>query len=253
MARMVPDPRYAEQGFLIPLDILSPDEAAYYREAFDGIERRVGKEKSAIGLVQTHLDERDVWDLATHPRVLDAAQAALGPDVVLTATHFFVKYPDMGEKFVAWHQDVTYWGFDPPVATTVWLAIDDADVENGCMRVIPGSHRAGMLPHGKSTRPGNLLSVNQEIPIELVDEKTAIDFPLRAGQASLHDGLLVHGSNPNHSKRRRCGLTIRFTRPDVKLRHDPNLRTGWKPMLMRGSDRYGVQNMLPAVPPARRP
>lgn len=240
-----PRETFAEQGYLIPVDILTPDEVVRARAMFDRIEAELGKEKAQLGVIQKHLDDVDVWNLATHPRVLDAVAMASGPDVVLVATHFFVKYPDTGEKYVAWHQDVTYWGFEPPKAVTVWLAIDDADIENGCMRVIAGSHKRGQLPHGKSTRPGNLLSVNQEIPHEMVDESAARDFPLRAGQASLHDGLAIHGSNPNRSGRRRCGMTIRFTTPEVRFRHEENLRTFWAPMLVRGEDRFGYQKMQP--------
>ena len=233
---------YQRDGYLFPVDILTQDEAVRYRAAFDRIETEMGKEKSQLGVLQRHLMDPEIWALASHPKVLDAIELALGPNVVLVATHFFVKYPsepNAQERFVAWHQDVTYWGFNPPIAATVWLAIDDADVENGCMRGIPRSHRLGQLPHGKSTRPGNLLSVNQEVPFESIDETTAVDFPLRAGQASVHDGLLVHGSNPNHSKRRRCGMTIRFTTPEVQLSPDENFKSVWAPMLLRGWDTAG--------------
>lgn len=236
---------YQQNGYIIPIDILTPAEVEHFRAVFDRIETEMGKEKAQLGVLQRHLTDPEIWALASHPKVLDAVQTALGADIVLVATHFFVKYPMVQERFVAWHQDVTYWGFQPPIAATVWLAIDDADVENGCMRVIPGSHKLGQLPHGKSTRPGNLLSVNQEVPLELIDESTAIDFPLRAGQASVHDGLLVHGSNPNHSTRRRCGMTIRFTTPEITLVSSDNTKPLWVPMLMRGTDRHHKMNMQP--------
>ena len=84
------------------------------------------------------------------------------------------------------------------------------------MSVIPGSHRLGILEHAKSARAGNLLSINQEVPDGLVDEARAVSMPLRAGQMSLHDGMLLHGSHPNRSTRRRCGLAVRFTTPDVR-------------------------------------
>ena len=150
--------------------------------------------------------------------MLDPVEAVLGPDILLLASNFFCKYPaeERGERFVAWHQDVTYWGLEPPRAITAWIAIDDADVENGCMSVIPGSHRLGILEHAKSARAGNLLSINQEVPDGLVDEARAVSMPLRAGQMSLHDGMLLHGSHPNRSTRRRCGLAVRFTTPDVR-------------------------------------
>jgi ectoine hydroxylase-related dioxygenase (phytanoyl-CoA dioxygenase family) len=238
---------YDEQGFLAPVDILTAGEVAHARAMFDKIEQQLGTDTAQLGLVQRHLDNADIWSLASHPNVVQAAADALGDDVVLVATHFFCKYPSKskGEKFVAWHQDVTYWGFEPPIAATIWLAIDDADVQNGAMRVIAGSHKVGLIEHGKSQREGNLLSVNQAVPDNFVDESKAVDIILKAGQASVHDGLLIHGSNPNLSDRRRCGLTIRFTTPEIRFTHDPNTKTMWAPMLMRGQDRFGRLKMQP--------
>ena len=88
------------------------------------------------------------------------------PQRVSPGHPFFCKYPSAsrGDKFVAWHQDLTYWGLEPPQAVTAWLAIDDVDIDNGCMRVVPGSHRQGILTHETSAMAGNLLSINQEIP-----------------------------------------------------------------------------------------
>ena len=143
--------RWAEQwrrdGFLPVIDVLTPEEARQCRQAFDGLEREVGRDTAEVRILDRHLDVESVWRLASHPRVLEAVEAVLGPDVMLLASNFFCKYPadERGERFVAWHQDVTYWGLEPPRAITAWIAIDDADVENGCMSVIPGSHRLGVL------------------------------------------------------------------------------------------------------------
>ena len=148
--------QWAERGFLPMVDVLAPDEATRCRAQFDALEREVGPDTAEIRILDRHLDVEFVWRLATHPRVLDAVEAVLGPDVLLLASNFFCKYPaeERGERFVAWHQDVTYWGLEPARAITAWIAIDDADVENGCMSVIPGSHRLGILEHGKSDRDG---------------------------------------------------------------------------------------------------
>jgi ectoine hydroxylase-related dioxygenase (phytanoyl-CoA dioxygenase family) len=135
---------------------------------------------------------------------------------MLLATHFFCKYGGSGKQ-VAWHQDVTYWNLEPPRAITAWYAVDDADPENGCMRVIPGTHAGGIRAHGKSALEGNLLSVNQEVPVSAPEEARAVDLPLRAGEISLHDGMLIHGSLPNRSPRRRCGLTIRYVPASVRI------------------------------------
>ena len=233
--------QWVERGFVRVVDVFAPDEAARCRTKFDALEREIAPETAEVRILDRHLDVDFVWRLATHPRVLDAVEAILGPDVLLLASNFFCKYPaeERGERFVAWHQDVTYWGLEPPRAITAWIAIDDADEENGCMQVIPGSHRLGILEHGKSARAGNLLSINQEVPEGLIDELRAVTLPLRAGQMSLHDGMLRHGSHPNRSTRRRCGLAVRFTTPDVRQVAPNSLRGYYRPILVRGVDRHG--------------
>ena len=132
--------------------------------------------------------------------------------MLLLATHFFNKYGEgeEAEAFVAWHQDVTFWGLEPPTAITAWYAVDDSDVENGCMQVIPCTHVSGVVEHGKAEQAGNLLSINQEVHVTSDEAASAVDLPLQAGQISIHDGTLIHGSLPNRSNRRRCGLTLRY-------------------------------------------
>ncbi|MDP6040460.1 MAG: phytanoyl-CoA dioxygenase family protein, partial [Candidatus Latescibacteria bacterium] len=191
---------YEEQGFVTGIDVFSESEINGFRTSFDALEAREGKEKCQVGLQARHFDEEFIWQLATDRRILDVMQAVMGDDLMLLSTHFFCKYPDPeSTAFVAWHQDITYWGLEPPVAHTAWIAIDDADVENGCMRFIPGSHKNGIAVHDKSSREGNLLSINQEIPDEYVDDSQAVDIVLKAGQMSVHDGQLFHASNPNRS------------------------------------------------------
>ena len=233
--------RWAEAGYVPAVDVLSSDEVGAVRERFDALEREVGRDTAEIKLQNRHLDLAFVWRVATHPRVLDAVESVVGPDLLLMSSHFFCKYPadERGERFVAWHQDLTYWGLEPARAVSAWMAIDDADVDNGCMHVVPGSHRRGIVEHGQSAREGNLLSVNQEVPAERVDEDRAVPVPLRAGQVSLHDGMLLHASWPNRSRRRRCGLAVRFTTPDVRQTQKNSLGRYWSAVLVRGQDRFG--------------
>jgi len=232
--------RWETDGFVPAVDVLAPGEVAEYRRLFDAVEARVGRERAEVELHDRHLDEEFVWRLATHPRVLDSVEALIGPDILLLGSHFFCKYPaeERGERFVAWHQDVTYWGLEPPFALSAWVAIDDADEANGCMRVIPGSHRAGILAHGTAESAGNLLSINQAVPAELVDERRAVSLPLRAGQMSLHHGVLLHSSLPNRSTRRRCGLTLRYVPPSVAQVEPNSLGQRWRAIVVRGVDRY---------------
>lgn len=260
---------FARDGFISGVRVCDAAEATRVRAAYDALEAVEGREKCQIGLLDRHFDQQFVWELATSPQVLDVVEAAIGPDILLLATHFFCKYPeppqaserpalsvkgpadagssleaqrstpDAPPKFVAWHQDVTYWGLEPPLAVTAWYAVDDADAENGCMRVIPGTHLGGIREHGTSSRAGNLLSINQEVPVTEAEEAAAVDAALRAGEISLHHGVLVHGSNPNLSSRRRCGLTIRYVPPYVKQVAINSQGRTWSAVLVRGRDDYG--------------
>ena len=235
---------FAANGYLTGIEIMSPAEMATYQREFDRLEATVGKQAAQVGLTNVHKENERIWELVTHPKVLATVSQVLGPDLLLLGSHFFCKYPDLRESYVSWHQDVTYWGLEPPTAVTLWLSIDGADVENGCMQFIPGSHQEGLLPHGKAQVKGNLLSVNQEISSDLVKSEDAVHVELVAGSASLHNGMLIHGSNPNHSTRRRCGLTMRFTRTDVVATGDPEA-VQWKPILIQGEDKFGNFNLDP--------
>ncbi len=233
---------FEREGYLGGLSILSPPAAGQVRRAFDALEAAEGRERCRIGLLDRHFDRRFVWDLATHPAILDHVAAAIGPNVLLLATHFFCKYPEPPgaevPRFVAWHQDVTYWGLEPPLAITAWYAVDVSDRENGCMRVLPGTHRGGIREHGKADRAGTRLSINQEVPVTPDEEGAAVDLVLSAGQISLHHGMLIHGSNPNLSQRRRCGLTLRYVPPQVRQVTDNSQGRRYQALLVRGRDDF---------------
>ena len=225
---------FQDNGYLTHLTVLGPSELVTFRADVDKLETEAGRETMRIGLVDRHFEHDFLMRTALSNAVLDPVEEILGPDFLLLATHFFCKYGGDG-KWVAWHQDATYWGLEPPVAITAWLAVDDSDVENGCMRVIPGSHRAGIREHGTASGDGNLLSINQELPVTQAEEASAVDLPLTAGTMSLHDGCLVHGSLPNVSGRRRCGLTLRFV-PSTVRQNALNSHGGrWKPVVARGT------------------
>jgi len=131
---------------------------------------------------------------------------------------------------VTWHQDASYWPLTPSKAVTCWLAIDDADTQNACMRFLAGSHHHGHLTWRKSS-PEEHNTLNQSVE-NAEQYGTPIDNLLRAGECSLHTDLLLHGSEANESSRRRCGLTLRYTTPDVRAEMDWNQ----KGVLISGSD-----------------
>ncbi|ESO94484.1 hypothetical protein LOTGIDRAFT_178435 [Lottia gigantea] len=213
------------KGYATGIDVLNQKEVADVRRDFQKFEQEIGKENAQYSLHNVHTQHPWVLKLATHTNVLGALKPILGDDIVLLDSRFICKYPcqemDDGEKYVAWHQDVRYWGIEGDVIS-VWLAIDDADVENGCMVVIPGSHTNGILNHQSAKTDGNMLTSNQEIPSHLFDTSKSVPCPLKAGQMSLHHGHLVHGSEANNSSRRRCGFVIRYVSTSAKPIIDPD-------------------------------
>lgn len=234
---------YNQQGYLSPLPILNETELREARHAFAELEREFGEDYTQYSLHNVHLQYPWVKDLTVHPEILKVVKAVLGPDVILLDSRFICKYPalkpDAEEKkegetkpdgsvgenglpYVAWHQDMRYWGIAGGPVLSVWLAFDDSVKENGALQVIPGTHCSGMLPHRQAIRPGNMLTVNQEIPEELVQADGALFCPLKAGQMSVHDGLLIHASDANTSQMRRCGFVIRYVSTCAYPIEDPD-------------------------------
>ena len=206
--------RFNREGYLKPFRIFSDAEVADLRSYFDRLlARYVAEGKDSYSISSAHLRHGRVWDVLTNPRVVAIVSDLLGPSVVAWGSHFFCKMPNDG-KTVSWHQDASYWPLTPSKAVTVWLAIDDADRGNACMRYIPGTHVLGHLTYKLSeTDESNVL--NQTVPdIEKYGDPVYVE--LKAGEASLHSDQLLHGSEANTSSRRRCGLTLRYTAGDVR-------------------------------------
>jgi ectoine hydroxylase-related dioxygenase (phytanoyl-CoA dioxygenase family) len=136
-------------------------------------------------------------------------------------------------KAVSWHQDASYWPLTPSKTVTVWLAIDDADRENACMRFIPGSQHYGHLTY-KLTENDDANVLNQTVE-DAERFGDPMDVELKAGEMSLHSDLLLHGSEANNSSRRRCGLTLRYCAADVRAHMDWNQ----KGVIVSGRDESG--------------
>jgi non-haem Fe2+, alpha-ketoglutarate-dependent halogenase len=224
--------QYRDQGYFAPIPALPRAEADRLRgrlEAFEaGAGPLAGKLRHKSHLLFTWLN-----DLIRHPRILDAVEDVIGPDILCWGSSFFIKEPH-NPGFVSWHQDSTYWGLDPADVVTAWVAFSDSNAANGAMRVIPGSHLMDQVPHRDTFRPENLLSRGQEVMVE-VDERQAVMLELAAGEMSLHHVRLIHGSDPNPSGTRRIGFAIRYIPTYVRQvagSHD-------SATLVRGTDRYG--------------
>jgi hypothetical protein len=225
--------QFNRDGYVRGLKIFSPAEIGEIRGYFDALLAKVlAAGGDSYSISTAHAKYGRVFDLLRHPRIVACVRDLLGENVIGWGSHFFCKMPKDG-KAVAWHQDASYWPLSPSKAVTVWLAIDDADVENACMRFIAGSHHHGHLTYRESN-PGEHNVLNQTIdnPLQF---GAAVDDILQAGEISIHSDLLLHGSEANESDRRRCGLTLRYCAAEVRAGMDWNQ----KGVFVSGSDPTG--------------
>jgi len=192
----------------------------------------IPRERRAI-FAGTHLMLHWVYQIVSHPSVLAAVEGVLGPDLLVWESAWFFKFPK-DKAFVSWHQDGTYWGIHPPNVVTAWVALSESKPENGCLRVIPKTHKSSFLSQRETYDRDNMLSRGQEVAVG-VDESLAVDVVLRPGEMSLHHVALVHGSIANTSEMPRIGIAIRYTSPDV-VQEAPERQIV---QLVRGKDRYG--------------
>jgi ectoine hydroxylase-related dioxygenase (phytanoyl-CoA dioxygenase family) len=223
---------YQRDGYYCPVRVMSAMEAHKYREALEAHEAIAGKPLQGNWRHKTHLLFTWADELVHHPKILDAIEDVIGPDILCWTTNFFIKEA-ASPGFISWHQDSTYWGLEPHDVITAWVAFTKSDLVAGCMKVIPGTHTKDQLPHVDTFHKDNLLSRGQEIAVE-VDERRAVPCLLEPGEMSLHHIKLVHGSQPNRSDDRRIGFAIRYIPTYVR-----QTKVRDSAMLVRGVDRYG--------------
>ena len=226
---------YMQDGFVVPIDVMSQQEARILRTDLEDAEAELANDVEKLALLKAYPDRLlPSFDALTRNETLiSAASAVLGPDLMVWSAGLFIKEAN-SPKIVSWHQDLTYWGLDDIAETTCWVALSKAHETSGCMKFVPGSHKTKIVPHIDTYAEDNLLSRGQEIAVE-VNEKDAVVAALDAGQASMHHGLLFHGSGPNTTDDRRIGSAIRYIKPSMKQ------ATGDRPLvsLVRGQDNFG--------------
>jgi ectoine hydroxylase-related dioxygenase (phytanoyl-CoA dioxygenase family) len=222
---------YRRDGYHFPVRVMSAADAQRYRAALEAHESKAGQPLQGNWRHKSHLHFTWVDELVHHPRILDAVEDVIGPDILCWTTNFFIKEAN-SPGFVSWHQDSTYWGLDPDDVITAWVALTEVTPENGYMQVIPRSHTVDQLPHVDTFHKDNLLSRGQEIAVE-VDKSKAVGLALQPGEMSLHHIKLVHGSDANRSGDRRIGLAIRYIPTYVR-----QTKVRDSAVLVRGTDKY---------------
>ncbi len=233
--------KYKKDGLAIFRNVL---DSAIIEESKEHIQWLLGKNPELRPeLLNTQLMSEDpFWvRLISDDRLLDIAEAFIGEDIALFASHYIAKPPHNGQP-VLWHQDGSYWPLEPMEVITLWVALDDADPENGCMRIIPGTQNQRLLSMDEmdSIPEGNVLGSG--IQPDQIDEAGAVDVILKAGDVSIHHPNVIHGSDANLSDRWRRGLTIRYIPASTKILSEEQWPSAF---MLRGKPSSGVNSYLP--------
>ncbi len=228
--------QYQDEGYCIFRNVLDEALLAEAREHIDWLCRK---------FPDTRPENLDFWAmegdafwvrLVADDRLLDVAQEFIGPDIALFASHYIAKRPLDG-KAVPWHQDGSYWPLDPMEVVTLWVSLDRADAENGCMKVLPGTQELKLMSSEDYVAQDETMLFDKAMDASTIDESQAVDIVLQPGDVEVHHPNVIHGSHPNHSDRWRRGLTIRYIPAGTKI-----LEQGFKPsaFFLRGNPRPGV-------------
>jgi hypothetical protein len=228
---------FRANGYLLPgRQMFSPAKLERLEAIFDRHLAEKG-DKLSDELDTPHFRDPELLEFLLSDDVLDVVEPLVGPDIALWTSHFISKDPLVG-RATPWHEDSSYWNgrFDAyDHIVTVWLALEGpSNQENGCMRVIPGTHTNGFSDYVPTDM--TVQTFHAEIPS--VDEDKAVYFELARGEFSLHDGRIIHGARANTSDVRRTGYTMRYFPASVKMM-PVEQNAGWKIWLARGRDRAG--------------
>ena len=229
--------QYNNSGFVSPVNILNQDEIKQSINEIESFEQETGQPIDFPHKSRCHQLFSWADHLVHHPKILDAVEDIIGPNILCYHATLWVK-PAQSNSFVRWHQDGTYFFLDPAKHVTAWVALTVADEDAGCMQVIPGSHKNDFIDHNDDADPNNMIPRGQGLAID-VDTEVAVSMPLQPGQMSLHHTKLFHASFNNRRDSRRIGFGISYIPTEVKdIGNTPA-----NALLVRGKDKYN--NFLP--------
>lgn len=201
---------YEELGFVHSIPILSEKEVRHYAAEVEQTCAALGNRVSRLDAA--HPFFRWAWDLSTHPRLLNCMEQLLGPNILLKSTRLFYKYGGSA-SFVGWHQDGVTEKLKDAHVPAIWLGLTASTVENGCLRVVPRSHRLGLVPHADLAETDNLTAQGATAQAEI---DTPRDIVMRPGEMILLHPLVLHASNPNQSAGPRIGFSATYSTPALR-------------------------------------
>jgi hypothetical protein len=217
-------------GYVSPVQLHDPAECAAIRERLEAFEAERPHDAAWAFDIKTNLLFDWVYRLSAHEPTLDAAEDLLGPNIFNTDTVFRIKEPG-SETHYGWHQDAA-WIQAKPCFIIAYVAITESTPENGGLRVVPGTHNSCLPFEVVVNEDGQ---ARRRVARTLgVSEADAVDLTLAPGEATFFSGLLVHGSGPNRSGRRRIAILTDYTAAHAK--QSAGRGSG---QLLRGVDTWG--------------
>lgn len=237
--------QFHREGYLTGIEIIAPGDVHQLHEGYERLVRLLEPYETPYSIDSWEQHNSWLYQLVTHPSILDVVEDILGPNFFQWGSNIMSKAPHES-LHVPFHQDLSDFPLRPPNLVGIWLAFDDTDDSNGCLRVKPGSHLAGLQKHiDEIPEPRNecpsLLTFH--LDPRVVDETAIVSLPLRAGQMSILSPLLHHYSEGNQSPRRRCGIQICYAATNVRCVLPKKLKnsdwTDFAGFLCRGKDEYG--------------
>lgn len=234
---------YDEKGYVIVRKAIDADLARETAEHVHWlVEKNPGVRPEKFGhdmLVTDPFMHRLVGD----DRLLDIVEQFIGSNIALFAAHYIAKPPKTGQK-VLWHQDGTYWPLEPMDVTTIWLAATESNRENGCLRVLPGTQDNRLLSRAELQEvPDGKNVLSSGIHPSQIDDSEVVDLELHAGDVSIHNPKIIHGSEANTSDKWRIGLTLRYIPTSTWVKRETHAN-----IFLRGELASGVNNLYAERP-----
>ena len=232
---------YREDGYLIIKEPVLPLPVFKKLKALSAekfAERTEGRDAVAPSLIDCpHWNDTRLFEFLFAEEILDLVESLIGPDIAIFACHLLQKPPQVGKR-VPWHEDSAYWNgrLEPIEVASITISLERSTTENGCLRVLPGTHRHGYSDYLPVSDPSaQIFSI--EVRADQMDELRAVSIELEPNQGSFHDGRIIHGSEPNNGALGRSAFTVRYFPTNVKFVQEKN--PNFQIYLARGKDRAG--------------
>lgn len=234
---------FEQNGFAGPYKLISRKQMMQINDLFSTTVFRDTTAVSGAPLYDRYIDNRLVFQLCSHPTIIDSVRHLLGNDLLLWASAFIPKAPLAFE--IPWHQDAYYWPLEPPLVVTGWIAVTDATMQNGCLQVLPGTHKQ-LQPYVHSTHASGF---NRLTDVSQYNLNAAVTLEMKAGEFALFNEQTVHRSFENVTDQTRVALLARFTSCSVKLHQEqfPFFKEHGA-ILVSGSDQFGLNKLVNPPP-----